>query len=977
MPPTVDRLEKQLPPPKVRSNLHAASNLGWRKLQNKKVTVCQAAYLFVINVTLQTVSLITLLTSNQPTDIDRESLNASKESLAMQRALLLKSAQAAKAGNETSASSRESLDAEKQSLEMQRESLEREKSAFELQKQTLELAKWTAYHKIFFPKSIYKSQGSMLTANLLQEYVVGCAKYAKEQVTSDRCKEALEAFDKPPPHLPSDPTAAFSKRRIHEALEYHEATAMQTQDGPTSLRTFMAATTLAASSPSLTAATTLAASSPSFMAATTLAASLPSPIPSNQTLSMASDFSGPLIRVAVFLAALLLTLLFFGRVAVVRQKALWVCRRIGFFPHEHKVSEFAWQEKGDDDSNSTERLPIPAHHSSTTSGSLVSLPVGLRNRRDTTRQLTAKRDIWTAAFHGDTTAVQELLIDSDDVNKTHPRFGSPLQAASQGGHIKVANLFLRLHADPNVLGGRFYSPLQAAAYSGELELVKLLLAHGADKNAVGGSCGSPLLAAVERGSIEMVRLLVDAGADVHQPGGIYGNTLQIASFRGSEDIVSLLLKYNVAVDARGGCYDTALIAATTEGHLQIVKILLQHSADTNWASEAYGNALQIACRQDCPEIARVLLEHGGCDTSVQDQQRRTPLHEAARSGRVQLVQSLLQRGADANLPDIDGWTPLHHAALNGYDEIVELLLASGADVHARDKFRAQPLFRACDLGMGYERTVTILLDADAEINACDAYGRAAIHCQSADENVRVQQILIERGAFVNAVDDKGQTPLHRATDTGNLPNVKLLLEAGAKINLQDNDQATALHIAVVQGSDEIALLLLQQVHIDINVRSASAFQEAIAHRKWPIVEVMLAKRAALNAQGSRYGGVIQAAVSSHDFNLFKMLIERKANVNIQGGEYGSALNAAAFHGHIDMVELLLEYGANPYIRGGRFGCVLSSARKSGLPSRQKEEMVRFLKSYGAQEPSNERMPHEYDRWVLTPGGWVWLPQDSL
>ena len=103
------------------------------------------------------------------------------------------------------------------------------------------------------------------------------------------------------------------------------------------------------------------------------------------------------------------------------------------------------------------------------------------------------------------------------------------------------------------------------------------------------------------------------------------------------------------------------------------------------------------------------------------------------------------------------------------------------------------------------------------------------------------------------------------------------------------------------------------------------------------------------------------------------LLERMANVDVPEGEHGSALNAAALLGHIEMVQLLLEYGANPHIRGGRLGCVLSSARKSHVPSRKKEEIIKLLVSYGATEPSNERLFHEHDRWALMPGGWVWLP----
>ncbi|KAL8690506.1 MAG: hypothetical protein Q9218_004065 [Villophora microphyllina] len=897
---------------------------GWKQVKQKKLTFCQAAYLFIINVTLLVVGLVTLLTSNQPTDVDRKSLVAEMDSLKVQKALLDQGTEAAKTSNQTLTSHLQSLNAEKELLELQRASIEREKAELDVHRQTLELAKWSAYH----------------------EYIVGCAAYAKEDVKSDRCAEALKAFDQPPPHLPNDPTLEFSKRRFHEVSSRFGITPLTTQEGSGSAR--------------------------NLMAATTLVASLPSTAPSSSAEPDHGSNTGSVLAVLVISITL-----------VVLGAAIWWRHILAFrvSPREQdkeSFHDFIWSEKDQrtvlQETSSSERVPEIAF----ASGTGASLPIGLRNRKETTRQLTARNDIWTAAFYGDTTAIQELLATGSlsSVNEVHPRFGTPLQAGAQGGHLQVVKIFIKLGVNPNSYGGRLHSPLQAAAYSGEMEIVQLLLAHGADANAIGGSCGSPFLAAVEKGSIQMVRTLIGAGADVHQRGGTYGNALQIASFRGSESIVSLLLDHGFDVNARGGCYGTALLAATMEGHTGIVKLLLQHRVDIDWVSESYGSAIQIACRQNYPEIAQLLVE-SGADILVRDDQRRTPLHEAARYGQDQLAKALLEGGVAVNLSDIDGWTALHHASLNGHDIIVEQLLNEGADVSICDKFGAQPLFRACDLGMGFQRTVKLLLNAGSDINACDAYGKAAIHCESADENVKVQQILLARGALVNSIDDKAQTPLHRATTSGNMANVQVLLEANAKINLQDNDQATALHIAVTNRFDKIALLLLEQPNIDINARSASAFQEAIARGNRPLVEAMLSKGAALNAQGSRYGGVVQAAVSSKSLGIFKMLLDRGANVNIQGGEHGSALGAAAFYGQAEMVDSLLEYGANPYIRGGRFGCVLSSARKSKASVKVKENIVRLLQSYGAEEPATQHMPHEHDRWVLTPGGWVWLPQDSL
>ena len=110
--------------------------------------------------------------------------------------------------------------------------------------------------------------------------------------------------------------------------------------------------------------------------------------------------------------------------------------------------------------------------------------------------------------------------------------------------------------------------------------------------------------------------------------------------------------------------------------------------------------------------------------------------------------------------------------------------------------------------------------------------------------------------------------LNRAVEVGNLASVKLLLEWGADVNIEDNDQATPL-LTAVKGEAidtsratlyEITLRLLQQPAIDVNSRSSSALQEAIAQNQTEIAEAMLAHNVHVNAQGSRYGGAVQAAV---------------------------------------------------------------------------------------------------------------------
>lgn len=61
----------------------------------------------------------------------------------------------------------------------------------------------------------------------------------------------------------------------------------------------------------------------------------------------------------------------------------------------------------------------------------------------------------------------------------------------------------------------------------------------------------------------------------------------------------------------------------------------------------------------------------------------TPLHLAAESNKVQVIEFLVSKGADVNVRNDGGYTPLHEAAYVGALGAVKILVRLGADMSAR------------------------------------------------------------------------------------------------------------------------------------------------------------------------------------------------------------------------------------------------------------------------------------------------------
>ncbi len=106
--------------------------------------------------------------------------------------------------------------------------------------------------------------------------------------------------------------------------------------------------------------------------------------------------------------------------------------------------------------------------------------------------------------------------------------------------------------------------------------------------------------------------------------------------------------------------------------------------------------LHFAVNKNDPVAADLLLRFGLHVDVQTDEMKRTALHEAAFSNKIELVELLIGWGADPNIDDIDRNTPMHFAVDYGYIEVVKSLLASSraVDLNHRNCMNMTP-FNTC------------------------------------------------------------------------------------------------------------------------------------------------------------------------------------------------------------------------------------------------------------------------------------------
>jgi hypothetical protein len=155
--------------------------------------------------------------------------------------------------------------------------------------------------------------------------------------------------------------------------------------------------------------------------------------------------------------------------------------------------------------------------------------------------------------------------------------------------------------------------------------------------------------------------------------------------------------------------------------------------------------------------------------------------DAAKFGRAEIAQVLIERGADVNAVKIGedaGWNPLMFAAWQGKTELVKLLLDHSADINSKTGDDWTAIMYAARAG--HEDVVTCLIEAGAEINLRTNKGYNALGLAAYNGYLSIVKQLVEAGADVNSRDFDGETPLDDARGQNHVDILEYLLAHGAK-----------------------------------------------------------------------------------------------------------------------------------------------------------------------------------------------------
>ena len=155
--------------------------------------------------------------------------------------------------------------------------------------------------------------------------------------------------------------------------------------------------------------------------------------------------------------------------------------------------------------------------------------------------------------------------------------------------------------------------------------------------------------------------------------------------------------------------------------VKTVQALLRRGFDPNTVNPAGMSGLMIAVREPSLKVAQLLASWPKVKTEVRNDKDESVLMLAALKGYLPLVKQLVENDADVNKP---GWTPLHYAASTGQVAVIEFLLENSAYIDAESPNGSTPLMMAAMYGS--PESVKVLIQAGADLNIKNQLGLSAL-----------------------------------------------------------------------------------------------------------------------------------------------------------------------------------------------------------------------------------------------------------
>ncbi|KAL9643595.1 hypothetical protein ABK040_010207 [Willaertia magna] len=437
---------------------------------------------------------------------------------------------------------------------------------------------------------------------------------------------------------------------------------------------------------------------------------------------------------------------------------------------------------------------------------------------------------------------------------------------------------------------------------------------------------------------ELLKLLITkCNADVNYIAKDGLTLINRYSYLNNMEIVDKLIGLKAKPNTTDRFGNTAIHWAVSANSKELVKYFMDKKLSVNDQNLQGNTCLHICAYIGNLEIAELILSEKKVVVNQLNNQKRTPLQEAASRGHVALIELLINKGANIHQEDNNGMTALQIALNEEQQDTALVLLRFGSNVdrkfvgYVRDDTVGDSIYALSTRGAIYKAINpgynTILQQAicckytevvkemtkkkELKLEERDENGFTPLLNAIKIQNIEMVDFLLRAGADVNAFDEKGKnSPILLASALGNVDICNLLLSNKASLNEVSDveENKSALHNACKNGSIEVVKKLLEN---EANISATDKYNrtplfDACEKDRPEICELLMEKGSNVDHTDKEGFTSLHLSCLSGSVLCVKALLKFGAKLNTKDGSGRTPLILASQAGSVEVAKLLIK-----------------------------------------------------------------------
>nr|XP_046253310.1 espin isoform X2 [Scatophagus argus] len=322
-----------------------------------------------------------------------------------------------------------------------------------------------------------------------------------------------------------------------------------------------------------------------------------------------------------------------------------------------------------------------------------------------------------------------------------------------------------------------------------------------------------------------------------------------------------------------------------------------------------GDRTLLAARQGDVQALKVQLAAETLTSDVKDVLGATPVHHAARAGKLACLRFLVEEaGLPGNCVANNGASPAHDAAATGHLACLQWLLTQGGcRPEQRDSSGATVLHLASRFSH-HEVTEWLLKGGEVDPGASTDTGALPVHYAAAKGDLPSLRLLLGHSPnLVNSQTKNGATPLYLACQEGHLEVVQYLVkDCGADSSIRANDGMTPLHAAAQMGHNTVIVWLTSFTEIGLTDRDgdgATAMHFAASRGHAKVLSWLLLHGGEIVTDS--WGGTpLHDAAENGELECCQILVVNGVDLGIRDQDGFTAADLAEYNGHSQCAKYL-------------------------------------------------------------------------